>query len=162
MRLYELADAYRTIQTAATEDWDDAAFTQALEDIQDAIGDKAENIAKLIRGLEADAEVIDSEVKRLTARRDARRNRAEDLKAYLKANLEAVGMTSVKGQLFTVTIQNSPPRCNITDLDAIHWSYRVVIPETWRPDAKAIIEAIKRGEYVLGAEVIIGTHLRIR
>jgi len=158
LSLYMLAEAYQRIQDA-----DDDGFEAALADLEDAIDAKADGVARVIRSLDAEAEVLMAEAKRLTDKAKARANRADGLKAYLLSNLVAVGLKQVKGPLFTVAVQDSPPSLNVLDREAIPDAYRVLPPPpTWRPDAKAIIDAVKRGETVPGAEIVIGKHLRIR
>jgi len=161
MNLYQLTDAYKLVQAAAEED-DDGAFETALADLQGAIGDKAENIARLVVALEAEAGAYDAEAKRLTARRDARRNRVEGLKTYLKSNLLAAGIDRVKGALFTVAIQASPPSLKILDREAIPDTFRVYPPLKWQPDTRAILQVARDGQTVPGTEVVRGTHLVIR
>ena len=56
MRLYELAQNYAELLDRA-EEMESDALVDTLESLQDAIEDKAENIAKFIRTLEADATV---------------------------------------------------------------------------------------------------------
>ncbi len=157
MHLYELTEAYRRIQDA-----EDDSFEAALADLQDAIDVKADGVARIIRSLEGEAEVFEAKAKRLSEKARARANRADGLKAYLLANLEAVGLKQVKGSLFTVAIQDSPPRLNVIEMDAIPDSWRVYPPSTWRPDARAIIQLWRDGQVVPGTEVVVGKHLRIR
>ena len=162
-RLYELTGAYARVlsimeESDAPEEWD-----LALEDLRDGIEAKAENIARLVRVLESDADAFEAEAKRLTSRAKARTSQVARLKDYLKMNLVFVGLEKVKGILFTVSLQDSPPACQIVELAAIPAEYRVVIPETWRPDARAIIDAWKESQVQIpGTEVIQSKHIRIR
>lgn len=157
LRLYELTEAYRRLQ-----DLDDEDFDTALGDLADAIEVKAEGIARVIRSLEAEGEVLAAEAKRLLDKSNTRANRADGLKAYLLAELTAVGLKQVKGPLFTVAVQDSTPRCSVVDMDAIPEAFRVYPPSTWRPDARAIIQLWRDGQAVPGTEVVVAKHLRIR
>lgn len=161
-KLYELTDAYARI-LALAEGAEDGEWMEALAGLQGAIEEKAENTAKAIRILEADAETFKAEAQRMMAHAQTRQKRVQSLKDYLQANLEAVGLEKIKAGLFTVALQASPPSCRIIDEVAIPTEYQRVIPARIEVDARAIIAHWKdTGEGVPGAEVIQSRHLRIR
>jgi len=162
IKLYELTDAYVRI-LALAEEAEDGEWLEALAGLQGAIEEKAENTAKMIRSLEADAETFRAEAERMLAISKSRQNRVTSLKDYLKANLEAAGMDKVKGQLFTVSLQSSPPSCRVMDEAAIPIEYQRVIPARIEVDARAIIAHWRdTGEAIPGVEVVQSKHLRIR
>ncbi|MGD7007582.1 siphovirus Gp157 family protein [Metabacillus sp. 84] len=155
--LYELATSYRSV--LEMEDSDPVVLKDTLESIEEGIEEKAENIAKLIRTLDAEAEVIKSEETRLANRRKAVENRITSLKTYLQEQLEVAGMDKIKRPTLTVAIQNNPPSVKIIDeklLDA----YMVPVPH--KLDKKAVLEDLKAGKQVAGAEIYRGRSLRIR
>lgn len=164
MNFFELSRAYQQILDFETAtDGQAGAFDLALAQLSDAIEDKAENIAKVIRSLEAEAEAFDNEAKRLAEQAKVRRNKVDRLKEYLLLGLTAAGKDRVKGALFTVAVQDSPPRCEVMDAGSVPDVFQVVIPATMRVDAKAIIQHFRdTGEQVPGAVVSAGKHLRIR
>ncbi len=149
-----LTEAYWRIQDA-----DDESFEAALADLGDAIEIKADNIAVMLRLLDTEDDAAKVAMRR-------RQRRGEALTAYLMTTLEQAGTERVQGQLFTVSIEANPPSLNVLDREAIPYLYRVLPPQppqpAWRPDAKAIIDALKKGETVPGAEIVVGKHLRIR
>ncbi len=162
MHLYNLTEQYALVQAAA-EDAEDGAFEVALGQLEGDISDKAENIAKIMRGLTVEAEGIRDEIDRLQIMVTTRHNQVDRLKGYLKFNLEAAGLEKVQGQLFTVALQASPPSCHVIDEAAIPTEYQRVIPSRIEIDARAIIAHWKdTGEAVPGAEVIQSKHLRVR
>jgi hypothetical protein len=144
MKLYELVGQYRTLQDIAADiDHEPKAFEQALKDLQGDIKDKAENVAKVVRELEATAEACDSEAVRLSMRSNGYKSRAESLKKYLFGELCAANIDKVEGALVTVLLRKAPMSCEVKDIELIPATYRRIIPESWQPDRKAMIEAKK-------------------
>jgi len=147
MKLYELTGQYRSLQDiVANDETDPAAFDQALKDLQGDIKDKAENVAKVVKELEATAEAADKEAVRLCARRDRYKIRADALKKYLYSELTFARIDKVEGQLITVLLRKAPMSCEVKELELIPDAYRKEIPATWQPDRKAMIEAKKADE----------------
>jgi hypothetical protein len=161
MKLYELGEAYQHVLDAAVQDDDDEPFSPALRQIEDAIEVKAENLAKVIKTLEAEGTAIKKEVARLTARAAARQNKAEHLKDYLLAQLESVGLDSVKGALLSVGLQNSPLSCQITAEELVPEEFKSVVTSI-AIDRRAIIEQAKEGRVIDGVRIEQKRHLRIR
>lgn len=80
-----------------------------LQAIEESIQDKAQNIALLIRNLEADTEAIKLEEKRLADRRRAVENNCKSLKDYLYQQMILLGVTihahQVKNKKYPKTIK---------------------------------------------------------
>jgi len=159
MKLYELAQNYAQLMEMA-EEMESDALVDTLEALQDAIEDKAENIAKLIKNLEADAKAIKEEEQRLADRRRSIENKVNRLKEYLQQQLEIAGLQRVKRPTITVAIQNNPPSVEITDEKLIPSEY--MIPQTPKIDKKAILERLKNGETVPGCTLKQTKGVRIR
>jgi hypothetical protein len=163
LKLYDLVESYQNIQNLIdAEDADNESLGMALSVIETEIEAKAQNVTVIIKGLEADAATIKAEEKRLADRRKALENKSAWLKGYLTDELSKAGLEKVKTHTFTIALQNNPPAVNITDEKAIPAKYLTIVPETYVIDKKAIADAIKRGEKVLGAELTVGKSLRIR
>lgn len=159
MKLYELTEAYQRLLDAN----EDGEFDAALSALGGELDGRVESLAKVVRSLEAEAEVYGAEAERLKDRQAAAIKRAQDLKDYLLGVLLTLDRTSVKGQLVTVSMHASPPRCDVLDAEAVPVAFRKVVPETWQPDKGAIIAHWKAsGEQVPGAQVRQGKHVRIR
>jgi len=80
---------------------------EALGVIEDDIETKAERIADIVTERKLEEAVIDKEIRRLTRRRDARRNDQERLKDYLLMCLDGAGIQRVKTARRTVRIQGN-------------------------------------------------------
>lgn len=159
MKMYELTLAYEKVLEMA-EELDDGALRDTLDSITDAIDDKAENIAKVIKQLEADADTFRQEEVRLAKRRRTVDNNVRNLKRYLQESLEQVGTDRVNGKLFTVSIQNNPPSVDILDESKIELDYFDEQPP--KLDKKAVLESLKNGIEMEGARIKQTRSVRIR
>jgi hypothetical protein len=162
MTLYDLAEGYQNVLALIDEESPDTDVLNALTTIEGAIEVKAGNIANLIKSLEAEAEVIKTEEKRLAQRRKSRENAADYVKQYLKVSMEQMGMDKIKTPTRTISIQNNPPSLLITDKDIIPQKYLTLIPEHFEVRNDAVKDDLKAGVDVPGAELKTGRGLRIR
>jgi len=127
----------------------------ALAEVKEKIDDKVENIGKFVLSLSADTDAIKVEEERLASRRKAIDNRISWLKNYLLQEMTVANVDKVKRDVLTVSIRVNPPSVNVITLDDIPTQYRRIIPETWQPDKKTIIDHFKdTGEIVPGVEVV--------
>ena len=159
MRLYELTQSYERILEMA-EQLDDGSMKDTLDSLNDAIEVKAENTAKVIRQLEASAEMLKTEINRMTERKQAIENNVRNLKVYLQESLEKVGMEKVKGELFTVAIQNNPQSVEVLDEKKI--DKRFFVEQEPKLKKQLLLAALKQGEQIAGAELKQSRSLRIR
>ena len=113
-----------------------------LEGIEGALEDKADNYAKCMRMLEADAKGIKAEEDRLSARRKTIENNIKRMKTTLQQSMEITGKIKFKTALFSFGIRNNKPSVVIdaADVDDIPLEYLVVDP---KPDKTAIYNALK-------------------
>lgn len=159
MKLYELTDNYMQLVEMADQ-LDEETFRNTLESIQDSIEDKVENTAKVIKSIEADVQAIKEEEKRLKERRQALETKIDNIKDYLKEQLEKAGIDKVKRATFTVSIQNNPPKAEIVDEKSLPLEF--MIPQPAKVDKRAILEKLKSGEHVPGAALVQERGVRIR
>lgn len=164
LSLYELSHEYLNALDALTDPEADIpleAITDTLEGLEFPLQEKAVNVAKFFRNLEATANAIKEAERQMAARRKALENRARALKDYLKENMEATGITRIESPWFRLSIQNNPAAVEITDADAIPEDFREVI-ETVKIDKTAIKAVLKDGGDIPGARLVQGTRLAIR
>lgn len=161
MKLYELSEQYNKLQELISEGTDKEMFADSLEGLEGDIEDKAENMAKLIRSLETEADGIKSEEERLYSRRMSISNRITDIKEYLQFQLSSMNIDKVKGKLFTVAMQNNPQSVKLLNDNVMAFNQKyIVVSRTL--DKKAILEDLKAGDVVEGAELQQTKSLRIR
>lgn len=157
--LYDLTNQYQQLLELESE-IDEQTFIDTLQSIDEAIEDKAENLAKVIKEMEATITTIANEVNRLQSKKQVVANRVSNLKTYLQGEMEKVNKTKVKGALFTVNIQNNPPSLRVDRTDNIPKDFFIEQEPTL--DKKALKEAVKNGEVIEGVELKQTRSLRIR
>jgi predicted nuclease with TOPRIM domain len=158
MELYRLTQNYVSLMEMA-EEMDTDTLKDTLESIEEEIHDKAENIAKLVKNLNADVDALKTEEKRLADRRKSLENKVIHLKEYLQNQLEVAGLDKVKRPTLTVSIQNNPPSVKVIDEKLLS---DFMIPQDPKLDKKAILTALKEGQEVNGAELFQSRGVRIR
>ena len=157
--LYDLTNQYQQLLELESE-IDEQTFIDTLQSIDEAIEDKAENLAKVIKEMEATITTIANEVNRLQSKKQALNNRVSNLKTYLQGEMEKVNKTKIKGELFTVNIQNNPPSLRVDRTDNIPKDFFIEQEPTL--DKKALKEAVKNGEVIEGVALVQTRSLRIR
>lgn len=157
MNLYELSIAFQEVQNM---DLDPEVMKDTLDSIEDAIENKAENIAKLIRNLESDVSAYKEEEDRLEAKRQSTENKVKWLKTYLEDNMKLTGKTKFKSGMFNFSIQKNPASVNIIDERIIPEEF--LIQQQPKVDKTSLKEILKRGIEVPGTELKQTEGLRIR
>lgn len=154
--LYELTELYTNLMDL---DLEDEQVQEALEDIDEKIEVKADNIAKLIRGLEGQKDICKAEEERIYKRRKSIENRIENLKEYLKATMIATDKRKFKTDLFSFNIQKNRASIKILDEEKVPEEYveydRKVLKDKLK---KAITEGLE-ADY---AEIIQTESLRVK
>lgn len=159
MRLYELTEAWESMQALIDNDeTQEEQLQAALENIEGAIEEKADNYAKLIFSMKAEAEAIKTEEKRLTTKRQSLENRAKWLQKNLEVAMMNTGKKKFKTNLFVFNVQKNAPSLDDFDESIVPEEYWKVTRSIDRP---ALLKAVKGGE-VEGIELKQTESLRIR
>lgn len=159
-KLYDLTQQYQELLNIMTEyDEEHEGFRDTLEAIEDALEDKLNATAIIVKTLDAQAKALKEEEARLAKRRKALENNAARLKDYAQDALERTGKVKVVGQQFTLRLQNNPPSVRFLDEKAIPAHYLVEQMPTI--DKKAILADLKNNIAVEGAELQQARSLRI-
>lgn len=165
MSLYEIDSRIRAIidgiYDAADEDGvvEEIDFTE-LKQLQEDRKTKLENIALYIKNTEAEADAIKAEEEKLTARRKRLENKAKRLREYIINSMKENKDEPLKTARCEVSIKDNE-KTDITDLESIPEEFIKVKVEK-NPDKTAIKKAIKAGQTVPGAQIIINTTLTIK
>ena len=160
IKLYEITDQYASLAGFEIDtDEDMAAFSQLAKELDATFEDKAENICKLIRNFEGEAEAFKAEKARLAKRQAALEGKAEALKSYLEYNMKQIAETGEKRQAgqFTLVLQKNPESVRVEDESLIP---RQFMKET--PDISAIKTALKAGAFIESASLVSTVSLRIK
>jgi len=148
MRLYELPAHYRALEDLAAEGED---VSTALAQLDEQVLDKAPRLIQLMKGVEAEAEALRAEERRLCERRQRLERSAETFRAHVRDAMLAAGIDKIKGPTFTLTLRDGPVKVLAIDEQKL--------PDAWwrvkrEPNRSEILRAFKEdGEVVEGAEV---------
>ncbi|MFS0955749.1 siphovirus Gp157 family protein [Enterococcus durans] len=156
--LYQLSESYIKVLELA-EQLDEEILRDTLDSINEAIEDKAKNLAKIVKEVEGKAELIDSEIKRLKKRKTSLLNNAKSIEQYLQGEMEKTGKTKIKGELFDVRIQNNPVSVNVYNENLIPKEFFTPVPPNLNKNK--LKEELKHGD-IPGAELVQTKGLRIR
>lgn len=156
MQLYKLSEEYNTLKSILEDEGATPEAVQAgLEQTQADFNDKAESIGKLYLSLMGEASAISAEVERLNARKQTAERKAEWLKTYLLNEMLATKTDKIKGDLVTLSVRTNPASVSVIELNALPENFRRIIPETWQPDKKMILDHVKStGEIPNGCEIV--------
>lgn len=159
MKLYEITERYANLMTLLDDDAIPAdVVTQALAGVEDELADKGQQIARLVRNVDAEAKAIRAEENRLADRRRALENKRDRIKDYLQGQMEACNLKKLNG-LLNISLQANPPSVDIADEGKVPAEYKVQpLPVV---DRRAILDALKAGAEVPGCTIKQGRSLRI-
>lgn len=162
MKLYELQENYLNLLELLENPEVPVEMVQAaLNEVEGEIEDKAENIVKLIRSIEADIEALKEEGLKLFNKRKSLENKRDNLKIYLESSLKAIGKQKVKGGIFTLSIQKNAPKLILEDLEGIPKEY-INIETVKVANKDKIKQDLKAGIEINGAKLEQTESLRIR
>lgn len=163
MNLYEInAEIEKAIEALfANADEETGEIRQedveALEAMKMARDEKLENIGCYIKNVKAEAEAIKNEEKALKERRETLESKAENMKAYVANALQGEKWASAK---VAFSFRKSEAVA-IPDIEKLQKEY-LIEEVTYKPDKKAIKEALKNGDSVEGAYLESRNNLQIK
>lgn len=164
MTLYELTEQYMTLMEMAEDpETDQQTLADTMDAITGEIEDKADSYAVIINSLKSDADVLDAEIKRLTARKAAMLANAERMKSRLMTAMIMAGREKIKTARYTLGIQKTTPSVvlDTDDLEKIPAEY--LIKQEPKIDKRGIAAALKGGKDMPGvAHLEQGVALQIR
>lgn len=127
-----------------------ADISDTLDGMEMEFNDKANSIVKFAQSFDSDISVIDAEIKRLQERKKVMTNKQNNLKEYLRYNMEQSGITKIKSSLFSITLRKPLKKAEVLDVDFLPDEY-VTTSVSIKPDLKKILTALKDGEEINGA-----------
>lgn len=164
MKLYELANDYMALMQAIDNDEiPEEAIADTLEAIKGEIEIKADNIACMLKNLDADVAAIKAEETRLATRRKAKEKLHEKIKTYLSNMLQNVGVGEVETARNKITFRKSEA-VNI-DPTFIKWALEnrddlltYAAPTANKTEIK---KALKGGAEIPGAQLVTNQNIQI-
>lgn len=164
MKLYEITDIYNGVLSAIeNEECTAESMEEALKIIEDDFENKADSIACMIKGLNADIAGIKSEEEALKKRRESAVKRAEWLKAYLSSEMLAVGQKKLETPRNKLSFRPSVSVLidDELELKAMHPELTTV-KTVVTPDKNAIKAELKKGVRINGAHLVEKQNLQIK
>jgi len=131
MQLYEISNQYQKAFDEMQElDFDEQTVSDSLSLITDDFNTKAINVSSFIKNLEADTKAMKEAEEAICARRKAIENKVNNIKEYLRSNMEACGITHIHHPLFDIKLKKCPQALIVTNEKSIPSEYFDTIPET--------------------------------
>lgn len=162
--LYHMTEEYRqALQELNDADLPDEVVRDTLEALGGELIKKGEAVAAFTLNLAAEIDAIKAVEKRISDRRKALEKRADNMREYLRTNMEKAGISEIKALdgSFTAKLGKGRPSVVIDDesalpddSDYVRW--------TKAPNKTAIADAIKAGKEVPGAHLETKPSLIIR
>nr|DAH88992.1 MAG TPA: resistance protein [Bacteriophage sp.] len=129
------------------------AWFDTLDGMEQALVEKAENVAVYIKSLESEAKQLKAEEDRLKARRQSKENSAKNMRSYLMRCMETAKIAKIDKPKAVISVKDSPESVEISDSgEFIKWAesghddyLRYKGPEVNKPAVKA---ALKAGENI--------------
>ncbi len=164
MKLYELTEQYEEVMNFFYDgETDEQTILDTLESIEGEIEDKADNYARMIKNLSAEAEMVKAEADRLNRRYKSLNARAEWLKGTLKANMEFIGKTKFKTALFSFSVSKNGGKQPMTITENLgEIPNKFLIQQDPLVNKEAVRQLLVEKEVDWAHLEPYGTHLNIR
>ncbi|MFD4491684.1 siphovirus Gp157 family protein [Lysinibacillus fusiformis] len=154
--LYQLNNAYAQLQQMIEDGQE--GLEDTLDSITDAVEEKLEAYAMVIKNIESDVEGIKSEEKRLAERRKVMENGVVRMKQAIAETLQNSGQEKVKTEKFTFSWRKSS-KVEVSNIDSLPQQFVKVERTISRAE---LTKALKAGEQIEGAQLIENQSLSIR
>ncbi|NNJ16398.1 siphovirus Gp157 family protein [Pseudomonas putida CSV86] len=143
-QLYKLTG--QMAELAAMCDTDDEGLKQAIQDtmagIQGEFEEKADSIVMLRRNIEGDIGAITAEIDRLTELKRIKTNSVVQMTDYLRRNMEAADLKTIKRPLFTISLAIGKEKVIVDNEQAVPDELTSVVTKI-APDKNAIAAKLK-------------------
>lgn len=154
MKLYEITQEMREIFQMI----EDGEITQeeaadTLEASGMSFDEKVQNCLLYRAEQIAESEALAVEIKRLTDRKKACDNRAEQMKDYVRQSMQAVGKTESGGTLVSAKLGKPSVSAHVANDDLLSDQWKKVIK---KPDLALIKKELQAGNHIEGAELVEG------
>lgn len=162
MNIYQIQNEYQLLINSIIENDGEITPEQelALTINKDQLQSKSESYAYVIKQMDAECDIIDLEIKRLQQAKKVRENAVDRLKATLFSAMYLFKVTEIKTPLIKINFRKSESVV-VYDTNSLPQMFKTIkVTET--PDKAKIKDAIKSGETVIGAELVINQNIQIK
>lgn len=127
--------------------------------LQGDLKNKLVNYGKFIKNTQSDIDSLDSEIKRLTAKKRALQNQTDVLKANMQMAMVRHGIDKINDPIMPIRLQNSPASVQIcTNPESLPGEF---VKIKYDADKTALVKALKSGIVIDGVELVQSKHIRI-
>lgn len=163
MRLFEITENYlKVLEDISQKDELNQSDLEILNNIEGSIQEKSIAIASYAKNLDAEYLAIKDAADSMLARANKIKKDNDFLKLYLKNNLERSKITEINDSpYFKIKICKCPPSTNIYDADILPTKF-ISTKIVSSIDKGAILDLLKNGINVPGAELTQNTRLQIK
>lgn len=157
MNLYEIKQSIQeAIDKCIDMETGEIINPELLDNLNEQLNIKRENIALYIKNLVADSKAIDEEIKNLTARKRSINNKVDWLKSYLANDLQGNKFETPK---VVVSFRKSKA-IDIASNANIPDDY--LIPQEPKVDKIGLKKAIQSGEVISGVSIVEKSNISIK
>lgn len=162
LSLYQIEKDYIDLASQLIEAGGEATeeMEQALAINQQNLETKATNYGFVIKQLDAETEMIDAEIKRLQALKSSRNKTIDRLKDAVSKAMDLYEIEEVKTPVLKINFRKSES-IEIEDESLLSTEF-LETKTTITPNKTKIKEAIKKGEFVVGAVLKSNKNLQIK
>ena len=155
--LFDIDKAIMEFEFEIDEETGEILNANELDNLKMEREQKIENIGLYYKNIKAEAEMVKAEKNAMADRQRVLENKAESLKQYLAYALNGQKFSTGK---VAMSFRKSES-VNIPDDTKIDDKW-CVVTQVRKPDKTAIKEAIKAGEEVAGAEIIVKNNVIVK
>lgn len=166
MRLYEIANEYlELMRVIETEDIPEEYVTDTLEAIKGEIEIKADNIACILKNIQADIKAFKEEEDRLAERRKAKENAYDRLKQYLSDTLQKMEIDKVETPRNNISFRKSES-VEVDEESFLKWAREhrddLLSYSAPKPNKTEIKKALKDGADIVGTKLIVNKNIQLK
>lgn len=161
--LYKLTEQQRELkELVESEDIPEGALNDTFQALSGEFNEKAIAVVHVIHNMDSDIDAVDVEIKRLSAIKSAMQNRRENIREYLRSNMEASNITKIDCPLFKISLAKGRDVAVIDDENKLPDDL-VTVSVVTKPNKAEILKRLKSGEEIIGARIEKSkTSLRIK
>lgn len=131
-----------------------------LQITRDQLQDKGTNYAFVIKKLDAECDIIDAEIKRLSELKKVRQNACERLKSNISHAMQIFEVDKIESPLIKLSFRKSQS-VNVADVNSLPNEFKT-IKVTEQADKMKIKQALLNGEVIEGCEIVNNNNLQIK
>lgn len=153
MNLYDLTNEFLELANQLEEmELDEQLVKDTLDGATISLEEKAENIIKYAKNLQAAAEARENEAKRLTTLAKADLKKSQSLLNYLDQNLKMLNKSKLTAGIFEVKYRKG---LEVVEVDEVKLPKQYFVPQPPKPMGKTELKKlVKEGQTIEGVTLV--------